>query len=395
MKNLHFPSYDGWPIVNTQTMAHPEPSSIPPTLSRRTRSRRGQTPMYQVLKADLKKEIQEGRLSVGQLVPSESELIAKYRVSSTTARRCLDELENEGLLERKRGAGTFVSGMASVLNKQRVAVVVKSYFSLAHPFLATVVGAIERTLEQAGAHMVIVKARFEKDGIGSDARLEDLLEHAGARHAFLLSNMPLRFVQPTLDQGIKCLGVNTRYLDPRVPSVISDFGAGFSMALSELAQRGHRRIGILMQELPMAQHGVMNSSSMFDETYAALRAVYPRLAETPLIRRVGIGEDVDFHVRDLIKQHPELTAFHCWDEIAGLEVMRALTVMGKRVPGQISVVGSRLLPASPVACVDVPLEQIGSVSAELMLGWIDGLKPENRIIQPAGFLVRETLADVP
>lgn len=393
MNSLNFPCYGG---VNTQTMAEMENS---PARSKegpqRTRRRRDQKPMYQLLKADIKKDIREGRLVAGQMVPSESELIAKYHVSSTTARRCLDELENEGLLERKRGAGTFVSGMANVLNKQRVAIVVKNYFSLAHPFLATVVGAIEQTLEDAGAHMVIVKARFEKDGIGSNARLDDLLEHAGVDYALLLSNMPQTFVQPALEQGIRCLGVNTRYLDPAIPSVSRDSEMTYAMSLSELVQRGHRRIAVLMHEAPMVQLGVLNSPSVFLGVFNAQRVQTPDLPEEPLIRLVGVDDDISVHVKDILEKNPDVTAFLCWDELAGLEVMRALGDMGVRVPAQISIVGSRILPASPVASVDVPIAEIGRVSAELMLGWIQGVKPESRLIQPTGFLVRETLAAAP
>lgn len=370
--------------VITQTMLnHTAPTS--PEVRRR------QPPMYQVLKADIEKDIREGRLCPGELVPSESALIAKYHVSSTTARRCLDELENEGLLERKRGKGTFVSGLATVLNRVRVAVVVKDFFSLAHPFLATVVGAIESTLENAGVHIAIVKAHFAKDGIGADSRLSDLLEHEGIRHAFLLSNMPLSFVQTALDLDIKCLGVNTRYLDPRIPSVCSDYGLAFAMRLSELAKRGHRRIATLTQEAPMAQLGVMNSASLLLEAYAEQRVQYPDLPETPLIRQVDIDEDIATVVDALLEQHPDLTAFLCWDELAGLEVNRRLVEKGIRVPEQISIVGSRILPASPLACVDVPIEEIGRIAAELMLEWMSGKRPDSRIIAPNGFLVRETL----
>jgi GntR family transcriptional regulator len=41
-------------------------------------------------------------------VPSENEIIGKYRVSNTTARKALHELEKEGWVTRVKGRGTFV-----------------------------------------------------------------------------------------------------------------------------------------------------------------------------------------------------------------------------------------------------------------------------------------------
>jgi GntR family transcriptional regulator len=46
----------------------------------------------------------------GGRLPPERELSERFEVARETLRRSLRELEHEGLLERKQGAGTFVSG---------------------------------------------------------------------------------------------------------------------------------------------------------------------------------------------------------------------------------------------------------------------------------------------
>jgi len=372
-----------------------ETESAPSPLPPRPRKRKLAVPMYQVLKADLENEIRVGNLQPGQLVPSESELIARYHVSSTTARRCLDELEGTGLLERKRGKGTYVSALARVLNKQRVAVVVKDFLSLVHPFLATVVGTIEHTLEKAGVHVVIVRAHVDESAEQSGSHLLELVLRERADQVLLLSNMPLQMVLPLVDHGIKCLGVNTRYLDPRIPHVSHDFSASLNMGLRELFQRRHRHIVILSQEVSMKNLGVMNSSSLHGETYAELRKEFSDLPEQPIIRRVADHSALTKNVLEAMAETPVPTAFLCWDELAALEVMRILFEAGFDVPGQVSVVGSKLLPASPIACVDVPLTEVARHSAESMLLWMNGNKPESRLIPPAGFLPRETIAPAP
>ncbi len=45
----------------------------------------------------------------GDALPSESELAAQFRVSRMTARQAVQNLAAEGLVQRRRGAGTFVT----------------------------------------------------------------------------------------------------------------------------------------------------------------------------------------------------------------------------------------------------------------------------------------------
>ncbi len=60
------------------------------------------------LKAKLRALVEQG--GEGGRLPPERELSERFDVARETLRRALRELEAEGLLERKQGAGTFVSG---------------------------------------------------------------------------------------------------------------------------------------------------------------------------------------------------------------------------------------------------------------------------------------------
>ena len=65
-------------------------------------------PKYFQITRDIVARIQSGRLWPGQPVPSENEIIEKFQVSNTTARKALHELEKEGWVTRVKGKGTFV-----------------------------------------------------------------------------------------------------------------------------------------------------------------------------------------------------------------------------------------------------------------------------------------------
>ena len=69
---------------------------------------------YQRVKQHLKQALGQGRWRPGVLMPSESELVAQFRVSRMTVNRALRELQAEGLIERVQGVGTFAAQLHRV-----------------------------------------------------------------------------------------------------------------------------------------------------------------------------------------------------------------------------------------------------------------------------------------
>jgi GntR family transcriptional regulator len=73
---------------------------------------KGGIPLYFQLMRILKEQILSGRLGSGDRMPSEAELMADFGVSRVVVRRALQMLEEDGLIVRVRGKGTFVSQQA-------------------------------------------------------------------------------------------------------------------------------------------------------------------------------------------------------------------------------------------------------------------------------------------
>jgi GntR family transcriptional regulator len=80
-------------------------------------SRRNGTPAYRRIQGVILKRIEAGQLKPGDTVSSERELAKIHGVSLMTARHALAALEREGMVERRRGAGTFVAPPKIHFNK--------------------------------------------------------------------------------------------------------------------------------------------------------------------------------------------------------------------------------------------------------------------------------------
>ena len=74
-------------------------------------------PAYQRIQGAIRKRIDAGQLRPGDAVASERDLAKIHQVSLMTARHALASLEREGIVERRRGIGTFVAAPKIHFNK--------------------------------------------------------------------------------------------------------------------------------------------------------------------------------------------------------------------------------------------------------------------------------------
>ncbi len=65
-------------------------------------------PLYRRIQADLRARVEGGDLVAGTRIETEQELMVRYAVSRATIRQALGGLISEGLLEVRRGLGTYV-----------------------------------------------------------------------------------------------------------------------------------------------------------------------------------------------------------------------------------------------------------------------------------------------
>lgn len=77
------------------------------------------SPLYQQIKALLLARLQAGEWKPGEMIPSEMELAARFKVSQGTMRKAIDELAQENHLVRRQGRGTFVATHAEERTQYR------------------------------------------------------------------------------------------------------------------------------------------------------------------------------------------------------------------------------------------------------------------------------------
>lgn len=95
-------------------------SGTPPATGLQPLQAMAPAPLYEQIKQVLRSRVLDGTYQPHQQMPSESDMMAAFNVSRITVRQALNDLQNEGLIFRIHGKGTFVSKPKAFQNLGRL-----------------------------------------------------------------------------------------------------------------------------------------------------------------------------------------------------------------------------------------------------------------------------------
>ena len=97
-------------------------------------------PKFTQIKQYIFSQIESGQWAEHQKVPSENVLASLFNVSRMTARRALQELTDEGVLNRSKGSGTFVSSFKSQSSLLEIRNISEEITELGNTYSAELIG---------------------------------------------------------------------------------------------------------------------------------------------------------------------------------------------------------------------------------------------------------------
>lgn len=199
---------------------------------------------------------------------------------------------------------------------------------------------------------------------------------------FLLLNTPA-----TLDVPVPVVAISAHGSEPGVTHIVLDHLKAAELAIAHLYELGHRRIAFMR-----GPHEIPDSEFRWQGIEKAAQGLGLAL-DGGLVTRIdsadGAGsgggswsEEPGHHpmspeigyvpMRQLLSAARDFTAVFCFNDIAAIGAMRALTEAGLRVPEEISVVGfDDILSAGyctpSLTTVRQPLIEMGRTGARILL----------------------------
>ncbi|MFC1558014.1 GntR family transcriptional regulator [candidate division KSB1 bacterium] len=118
-------------------------------------------PKYFAISQEIIETIKKGDLAPGMKVPSENEIIKDHKVSNTTARKILQEMESAGWVTKIKGKGTYVRQNNIVRSATRILSFTKNMLESGHKPSTKV---LNKKLIKKGYSAVINGRRYTMQG---------------------------------------------------------------------------------------------------------------------------------------------------------------------------------------------------------------------------------------
>lgn len=310
----------------------------------------------------------------GQKMYSENELKDMFHVSRQTVRHAISILENEGVLIRKQGSGTYINDRRQVNLENRTRISVVTTYVDGYIFPRTIQG-IENVLFENGYSVQIA---FTNNQFAREKTvLEDILsrdEVAGVIVETTKSGIPnpnLSLYKELQKRGIPILFINSSYSLLDIPHVsLNDRMAG-AKATEYLIKMGHQKIGGIFKlddgQGHMRYAGYMQA--MIDAGLA--------LDDSHVVWIDTLGMQSLANSSGLILERlRDCTAIVCYNDQVAFELVAILEKEKIRIPDEISLVSiddSELTVLGDVSLTSVPhpMERLGAKAALNLLKLIE------------------------
>ena len=340
-----------------------------------------QQPKYLQVADILRKEIAEGVFHDGQTLMTEEELRYRFNVSRQTVRQAIALLEDDGLVDRRRGSGTYVRhGPRRRQGTVHVGVVTTYITDYIFP---SIVQGIESVLNENGVVMTLSATyndtKTERNILERmlDGQVDGLIVE-GTRTARRPENEDL--YRRLAERNIPILFMNTYYPELiNIPHVVMDDYGGGRIAAREVLSRGYRKPGGMFKVDDL--QGKERLKGFLDE----MNSQGVKIPDAHLLlfgteQRMNLlqtAEGVEFIGR--LKKH-EMDCLTCYNDIFAVSLMGLLNQQGMKIPEELGFIGfdnATYAEMANLTTLGHPKEAFGSLCAEKLLRMIGGEKEKS------------------
>jgi len=305
----------------------------------------------------LRRQIEAGELRSGDRIPSLTEMQSQFGASRATVQKVHQILEQDGLIVREQGRGTFIAKRS----RARTGVIGCYWIgsSLRNlPYYLHLLEGMQKAAHQIGDEVLLLNPAapsisWEKiDGV--------VAYHPESQETALI-----------LPDGMKCVSIIGA--SELFPSVVADEYQGMKDAVKYLTDLGHQRIAYLYEKDSQTEGRMRGYEEALREAAIEPRNVWRReLApfhpeEFRGRGRVGMRQWLRDDWGELC-----CTALMAQNDRAAMGALEAFREAGVRVPEDVSVIGFDStdecdLVTPRLTSVAMPLEEISAEAVRLLL----------------------------
>ena len=356
----------------------------------------GKQKKYQKLIDYIDNLIREGKLEPGDKLYSENELSEMFHISRQTVRKALGFLEEQGVVRRVRGSGTYISydRRENLERCNRIAVITTYVDSYIFP---KIIQGIENVLFERGYS---VQISFTNNSLERERSvLEDMIHREDVAGIIVegtksgLPNPNIHLYRQLLRRKVPILFLNTYYPELDVPHVSLNDTEAAKAAVNYLIGRGHKNIGAVLKlddgQGRLRYLGYLKALKRAGHQVTDSRVVW---IDTEEARQLNCCVD------KMQSRLQECSALFCYNDQIAFQLIQLLTGQGMRIPQDVSVISiddSDLALHSEVAITSLPhpKERLGAKAAQILLEMLETNKKGETFEFETRVVERDSVAD--
>jgi len=264
--------------------------------------------------------------------------------------------------------------------------------NLANPFFGEIARSVESRARELGFSVIMCSTDYKKDQeewyftLFQKKRVDGVIIISGIEHqdAFLSKKLKTGIPIVLIARDIPTLPLNTICID--------DFMGGY-MAAQHLLSLGHRRLGIILEDIPVAWDRVNGFKKALED--AGLH-----LDENMIIAGEASVENGAAYTNRLLDAGNAPTAIFATNDFLAIGSIRAANERNLKVPDDLSVVGFdntilATISTPPLTTVAQPMSLMGTTAVDLLVQEIRGeASNKQRIIMLPALVIRKSTAAV-
>lgn len=348
------------------------------------------------IKRELRQRILSGDLPPGSRVPSEFELVRQLGVSRSQTRSALVGLEEEGLIVRRQGSGSYVASISpdlpeSTRRYDTAKIVIPEYRS---QYVRDLVEAFMAGMFAAAMKVTTFQSQQDAAAEATYLSLADRMGVAGLVIWIVHDTEPARRALNRLARHRFPLVLVDRYAsDCQLDVVRSDHRAIGDALASALLDRGHRHIAVcppLTDTASSVMDRLRGAADAFERAGCGIRVDTAPLSDEPAQHAVEVAR--------VMARRDRPTAFLCVNDDMAAWVERELDELGWRGSGEVEIACVRdgapeFRGLFPTIAVQQDGRGIGRACAQALAARIadPGRPPEERLIPCSPVMLLEPI----
>ncbi len=336
-----------------------------------------------MVKQKIKEWITDGKVSPGEKIYSENELVKMFEVSRHTVRQAVGDLVHEGWLTREQGAGTFVSQrqnktQRSVSTGKNIGVITTYITDYIFP---SIIKGIESYLSEHGYSLTFActdnNPEKERQCLESmlNRSIDGLIVEPTRSSSY---NPNLHYYLQMEQNNIPYLMINQYYPQLNPPHLILNDEKGGFIATEHLIKLGHQKvIGLFKSDDIQGLNRMQGFIRAFRENEISF---FPEMIITYTTEE---KDKILFKkLKDvLILEEKRPTGIICYNDEIAINVLNLLRELELKVPEDISIVGyddSYLTEASETKITSVthPKTEMGVEAAKWIVATVENRESE-------------------